>query len=148
MLKKHSVTKNCSDLSDFKSFSRSLEQFFLTVGQNNFGNKIPFLKLCPIFVSSWLVLTIKIYVPPTYQRKSIHIEQVVMFLVPLQIFHPFVEPKYLSLFFLCTWKSRYRKGKCKVHCYQVNDCSRKILVIKGGAYFLRHGQPYSNKIFF
>ena len=29
--------------SNFKSFSRSLEQFFLTVGQNNFGNKIPFL---------------------------------------------------------------------------------------------------------
>ena len=25
-----------------KSFSGSLEQFFLTVGQNNFGNKIPF----------------------------------------------------------------------------------------------------------
>ena len=30
--------------SNFKSFSRSLEQFFLTVGQNNFGNKIPLLK--------------------------------------------------------------------------------------------------------
>ena len=30
--------------SNFKSFSRSLEQFFLTVGQNNFGNKIPFVK--------------------------------------------------------------------------------------------------------
>ena len=29
--------------SNFKSFSRSLEQFFLTVGQNNFGNKIPLL---------------------------------------------------------------------------------------------------------
>ena len=28
--------------SNFKSFSRSLEQFFLTVGHNNFGNKIPF----------------------------------------------------------------------------------------------------------
>ena len=28
-------------LQIFKSFSRSLEQFFLTVGQNNFGNKIP-----------------------------------------------------------------------------------------------------------
>ena len=27
----------------FKSFSQSLEQFFLSVGQNNFGNKIPFL---------------------------------------------------------------------------------------------------------
>ena len=27
--------------SNFKSFSRSLEHFFLTVGQNNFGNKIP-----------------------------------------------------------------------------------------------------------
>jgi hypothetical protein len=43
---------NCS--SDLKNFatsqpsasnfnSRSLEQFFITVGQNNFGNKIPFL---------------------------------------------------------------------------------------------------------
>ena len=32
----------------FKSFSRSLEQFFLTVGQNNFGNKIPFLRLPPL----------------------------------------------------------------------------------------------------
>ena len=27
--------------SNFKSFPRSQEQFFLTVGQNNFGNKIP-----------------------------------------------------------------------------------------------------------
>ena len=33
---------NCTnDLK--KKFSRSLEQFFLSVGQNNFGNKIPFL---------------------------------------------------------------------------------------------------------
>ena len=29
--------------SNFQSFSRSLEHFFLTVGQNNFGKKIPFL---------------------------------------------------------------------------------------------------------
>ena len=29
--------------SNFKRFSRSLEIFFITVGQNNFGNKIPFL---------------------------------------------------------------------------------------------------------
>ena len=29
--------------SNFKSFYRSLEHFFLTVGQNNFGNKIPLL---------------------------------------------------------------------------------------------------------
>ena len=29
---------------NFKSFSGSLEQFFLPVGQNNFGNKIPFLQ--------------------------------------------------------------------------------------------------------
>ena len=29
--------------SNFKRFSLSLEQFFLTVGQNNFVNKIPFL---------------------------------------------------------------------------------------------------------
>ena len=43
--------------SNFKSFSRSLEQFFLTVGQNNFGNKIPFqsgqnpLNFCHLFFS-------------------------------------------------------------------------------------------------
>ena len=30
-----------------QSFSRSLEQFFLTVGQNDFGNKIPFLTTVP-----------------------------------------------------------------------------------------------------
>ena len=62
-VKKAFVTKNYSDLSlfeqivlviskvftnsrpsasNFKSFSQSLEQFFLTVGQNNFGNKRPF----------------------------------------------------------------------------------------------------------
>ena len=29
--------------SNFKSFSRSLEQFFLSVGQTNFGNKIPLI---------------------------------------------------------------------------------------------------------
>ena len=34
---------------NFKSFSRSLEHFFLT-GQNNFGNKIPFLQQPPIFL--------------------------------------------------------------------------------------------------
>ena len=28
---------------EFTKILRSLEQFFLTVGQNNFGNKIPFL---------------------------------------------------------------------------------------------------------
>ena len=35
--------------SNFKSFSRSLEEFFLKVGQNNFGNKIPFFTIwkCP-----------------------------------------------------------------------------------------------------
>ena len=51
-LKKHSVTKNCSeilvfDLKNFQpwSFCRSLEQIFLTIGQNNFGNKIPELTL-------------------------------------------------------------------------------------------------------
>ena len=61
-VKKHSVTKNCFDLSLFKKIviviSKYLqtlglqpqiskmflikEHFFLTVGQNNFGNKIPF----------------------------------------------------------------------------------------------------------
>ena len=29
--------------SNFKNFIQSFEQFFLTVGRNNFGNKIPYL---------------------------------------------------------------------------------------------------------
>ena len=44
----HCLNNCSSDLKNFansrpsaSSFSRSLEQFFLTVGQNNFGNKIP-----------------------------------------------------------------------------------------------------------
>ena len=41
--------------SNFKSFFRSLEQFFLTVGQNNFGNKIPFL-LCTYILNCNLQL--------------------------------------------------------------------------------------------
>ena len=32
---------SCPSASHFKSFSRWLEHFFLTEGQNNFGNKIP-----------------------------------------------------------------------------------------------------------
>ena len=72
--KKHSVTKNCSDLSPFEQivleiskflkilglkpriwifFSRSLKQFFLTVGQNNFVNKILLLTVCRLPTSVW-----------------------------------------------------------------------------------------------
>ena len=35
-------TNSRPSASNFKSFSRSLEQIFLTVCQNNFGNKIPY----------------------------------------------------------------------------------------------------------
>ena len=37
------ILENCRpSASNFKSFSRSLEHFFQTVGQNNFGNEIHF----------------------------------------------------------------------------------------------------------
>ena len=39
---------------NFKSFSRSPEQFFLTVGQNNFGNKLPMIFFSPV-VARWNV---------------------------------------------------------------------------------------------
>ena len=43
--------------SKFKSFSRSLEQFFLTVGQKNFGNKIPLtLNFDATLVKYWICL--------------------------------------------------------------------------------------------
>ena len=72
-------TKNCSDLSLFKnfanswpsawnlkSFSRSLEYFFLTVGQNNFGKKIP-IPICiflNIVVRTRFLYKIKFAFPP------------------------------------------------------------------------------------
>ena len=36
------ISNSRPSASNFKSFSRSLEHIFLTVCQNNFGNKIPF----------------------------------------------------------------------------------------------------------
>ena len=38
------ILRSLDQPSNFNFFSRSLEQFFLTIGQNNFGNKIPFLR--------------------------------------------------------------------------------------------------------
>ena len=47
---------------NFKSFPRLLEQFFLTVGLNNFGDKITFLSLWLVFFSKKnLYLTPVIY---------------------------------------------------------------------------------------
>ena len=92
------VWRNCSsDLqnvansqpstSNFKSFSRSLEQFFLTVGRNNFGNKIQFLylwtdaKAFQKLKNSWetsyhemsmmLTLLNKMWVKPDFIKKSL-----------------------------------------------------------------------------
>ena len=38
----YTIENSWPSASNFKSFSRTLEQFFLTVGENNFDNKIPF----------------------------------------------------------------------------------------------------------
>ena len=53
-----SFANSTPSASNFKSFSRSLEQLFLTVGQNNFGNKIPFPKFAESLIvnsSNWLI---------------------------------------------------------------------------------------------
>ena len=42
----------------FKSFSRSLEQFFLTVGQINFGNKIPVSFISHYYLQTFFMKTI------------------------------------------------------------------------------------------
>ena len=39
------ISNSRPSVSNFKGFSWSLEHFFLTVGQNNFGNKIPFFHI-------------------------------------------------------------------------------------------------------
>ena len=47
---------------EFQKFFSTLEQFFLTVGQNNFGNKIPFFSL-----SLWQIP----WIEPTHPRLKI-----------------------------------------------------------------------------
>ena len=44
--------------SNFNFFFWSLEQFFLTVGQNNFGNKMPFLYAQMVLVSTFFQMFI------------------------------------------------------------------------------------------
>ena len=46
--------------SNFKSFSRSLKQCFLTVGQNNFWNRIPFFEVKMIFQKQWNEFMVKV----------------------------------------------------------------------------------------
>ena len=46
-------------VSNFKSFSRSLEHFFLTVGQNNFCNKIPCISVFGPIVTAYFVCICK-----------------------------------------------------------------------------------------
>ena len=84
-LKKHSVTKNCSDLSLFEQIF--LVIFFLTVGQNNFGNKIPFLisgqncvngihAICSVLVS-WYDLSTRnrLFGQIGFIRLNLHLQQ-------------------------------------------------------------------------
>ena len=56
---------------NFKSFSVSLEQFLFTVGQNNFGNKIPFLpNLVLQCMNPWEWLFIHIFLVLAYVYSS------------------------------------------------------------------------------
>jgi hypothetical protein len=53
-----------SSISNFKSFSQSLEQFSLTVGQNNFGNKKPLFCKIINYLGSYIIphlATLKIW---------------------------------------------------------------------------------------
>ena len=52
--------------SNFISFSWSPEQYFLTVGQNNFGNKIPFLSCYWRFLMIKYIWTIKAPIGTNY----------------------------------------------------------------------------------
>ena len=73
--------------SNFKSFSRSLEQFFQTVkSQNNFGNKTPFLFLFSLSISNvqlfvafnkwlWVEIEVKVQLDQFITFMSIKIQR-------------------------------------------------------------------------
>ena len=59
--------------SNFKSFSLSQEQFFLTEGQSNFGNKIPYLWNCVTEIPiSWTLGSPR----PNYIQINYHVWQI------------------------------------------------------------------------
>ena len=69
-----SFANSLTSASNFKIFSQSLEQFFLTVGQNNFGNKIPFLLYRWNFWMKILILDYCVLSGPVgtfFKRKSL-----------------------------------------------------------------------------
>ena len=61
--------------SNFETFSWSLEQFFLTVGQNNFDNKIP-LNLYIFSIQHYICIVGK-----NFKRKNVGISKFISFLV-------------------------------------------------------------------
>ena len=71
--------------SNFKSFSRSLKQFFLTVGQNNFSNKIPFTVIKKLSFWRYLTsgsITIHFWDLDDYSLKSVTYNDSINYKVP------------------------------------------------------------------
>ena len=66
-LKKFAISQPSA--SNFKSLSWSLEHFFLTVGQNNFGNKIPFAH----FVRKFFWIDVKICIWQIWSKLTVKV---------------------------------------------------------------------------
>ena len=99
--------------SNFKKKSQSLEQSFLTVGQNNFGNKIPFLTLSacfeiPIFFPIWILIVINEELPGKNLKKSYDTKKYIF--IP-NIFHTTLKMNKCQRVYLA------KKVK-KAFCYQ------------------------------
>ena len=76
--------QNCS--SDLKSFFRSLEHFFLTVSQNNFGNKIPFFfvyKAASKFLNYPPLMNMLYYIPNT--SDPIYLTECILYVVIIYV---------------------------------------------------------------
>ena len=98
--------------SNFKSFSRSLEQYFLTVRQNNFGNKIPFLRI------------IRIKDIRRYLLKSFHFKNTVAqssFLSKLWSFSHQLISKQSQLMFYWKWPQFWKKWGSRNCDLKVNE---------------------------
>ena len=61
-----------SQLSDFESFSWPVEQFFLSVTQNNFGSKIPLLQQKNKFLFLFLFFQLKLIMESNCEDVYLH----------------------------------------------------------------------------
>ena len=101
--------------SNLKSFSRSLEQFFLTEAQNNFANKILLLNSLRLVIQNifWNVKkkSFSVYVFEKYEIWMVEFARIIGF----QLFCRFLKSTTIKLNTICFWQRKAKAPSGEFH---------------------------------